>query len=170
MNPIDAMARRFLAHCFQSIGTYTYIEMVFDNSKTVAAAMHCMEAIGLECALRDGMKGVQFSLSGLRQCVDRLDEIRYVAKKVFRANFVDDAQSRHYIFRQEACFSYTCKLICSVGPLLCHFSNAPTKKEVVSAELQLSLHTPLWIFDTDDMLYCFEAMPEEEDLAMQIEP
>jgi hypothetical protein len=78
------------------------------------------------------------------------------AKKIFTVNFGSNPMEKHFTFNQEICYSYTCKMLHSIGPRKQHFSNSPTHDEIVNAELFLALHSP-YSFGGEDLL-CYESM------------
>jgi hypothetical protein len=83
------------------------------------------------------------------------------ARKLFILNFTSH-HATELVFNQEICFSYACKMLHSVGPRLCHFSNAPKNAKIVDAELHLALNSP-YAFG-DDSLLCYESMPSHEEI------
>ena len=82
---------------------------------------------------------------------------------MFAVSFDGSSVDKFLVFNQEVCFSYACKVLYSVGPRTCHFSNAPTHAEIVNAELDLALHSP-YSFTCVDELLCYESMPEKQDV------
>jgi hypothetical protein len=84
----------------------------------------------------------------LRRCMVNLSAIKSLARKVFEFNFAADAQP--YVFKQEVCFSYACKFLVAIGPLLEHFSNRPSRTDIINAELAITLRTP--VFAEEDLL------------------
>jgi hypothetical protein len=80
------------------------------------------------------------------------------ARKLYIINF-STAADKFLVFNQEICYSYTCKMLNSVGPRLHHFSNSPTHSEIVDAELALALGSPYTFDDSHEDLFCYESMP-----------
>jgi hypothetical protein len=103
---------------------------------------------------------IPYDIGRYRRCIEAIGDIKRMARKVFAVNFFD--ADVYYVFNQEISFSYACKMLSQVGPLLPHFSNHPTATEVMSAEIRLACNTRFFeLEDESSDLLCLESMPTD---------
>jgi hypothetical protein len=159
LDPIERISQRVVRHCSDSLELFLDIDGILDSSDTIAAAFDVLRAKGYDRHVdADNLDLVQLEIGCLRRCIDSMSEIRRMARKVFVVNFFES--DLFYVFNQEVSFSYACKMISAVGPKLAHFSNHPTSKEVIDAELRLACSTPFLALDgLESDLLCLESMP-----------
>jgi hypothetical protein len=159
MDPIECIAQRMIVDCTQSMDIYVEINGIIDSSETIASALQQIRAKAYEKYVDlDHPELVQYDIGCYRRCIDSMTEIKRMARKVFVVNFFES--DAFYVFNQEISFSYACKMLSNVGPKLAHFSNHPTAKEVMQAELGLACNTRFLALDLDESdLLCLESMP-----------
>ena len=160
MDPIERIATDFTLHCISSLNVYVEMERILNTSETNAIAFKLLEKKNYMLFIDEEDLGcIAFEIGRLRRCIESMEEIKHMARKVFAVNFsrVDSV----YIFNQEVCFSYACKLLAHIGPTLVHFSNNPTRNELVHAELSLACNTPLMVTSPESELLCLETMPQK---------
>ena len=171
MDPIDSIAAVFTNYCVHLMGVYGYICDVFESSRTDAAAIRHLTSSDL-APLVDPYRpsfAAQTEAERYSRCIMAMDEIKRAARRVLLVNFC--GKDRYAVFSHEVCFSYACKVVVSMGPLVCHFSGAPSKDDIVNAELSLSINTPMAVFHADSCdLYCMESMSEDDSDFIQSLP
>ena len=147
-DPIEGIANRLAHHCFWALQQVAAIEFITSQYDTDAKAMAALVAQGLSFTTDPThMKTLISDAPQLRRCMVNLSAIKSLARKVFDFNFAEDAPP--YVFKQEVCFSYACKFLVAMGPLLEHFSNRPNRKDVINAELAIAMRTP--VFTEEDL-------------------
>ena len=147
-DPIECIANRLAHHCFWALQQVAAIEFVTNQYDTDAKAMGALVAQGLSTTTDPAnLKLLINDAPQLRRCIVNLSAIKSLARKVFEFNFSENAQP--FVFKQEICFSYACKFLVAIGPLLEHFSNRPNRIDIINAELALALRTP--IFTEEDI-------------------
>jgi hypothetical protein len=172
MDAFEQIAMVFEKDCLHRLAVLENAAAILEHSESTAIALRLL-FVQSEIYADDyeHLKTIPTEIDRLRNCIAATEVIvlssqclatqssYYVyqetidqARKLFTLNF-GDAKG---VFCREICYSYTCKLLNSVGPRLHHFSGSPTSSEVVNAELYLALHSP-YIFEEDD-LYCYESM------------
>jgi hypothetical protein len=158
MDPIDRIAKTLAWHCAGSLAVYLEIDSIIDSSVSVKAAFRCLESRGfMKFVDPDQLDTLSYDINRLQRCLDCMEDIKRLARKVFALNFFEsDAM---FVFNQEVSFSYACKMMSTIGPKLAHFSNLPTQAEVVRAELKLALNTPFsGMMSPESELLCLELM------------
>lgn len=158
MDPIDRMANAFGWHCLASLAVYVEIDGIIDSSDTMADAFKILDRKGYTKYVNlEQLETIAFEIGRMRRCLDSMDEIKRLARKVFAVNFSES--DALFVFNQEVSFSYACKMMSMLGPTLAHFSNFPTQTEVVRAELRLAMSTPFSkILGPESELLCLETM------------
>lgn len=159
MDPIERIAQRLVADCTKSLNLYLEINELIESSETIAAASEALCAKGFNKYVDlDHLDLMRYDMGCLRRCIDSIVEIKRMARKVFVVNFFDS--DVYYVFNQEVSFSYACKMLSQIGPRLAHFSNFPTAREVMVAELDLACKTRFLALDeAESDLLCLESMP-----------
>ena len=159
MDPIERIAERLVDDCTKLLNLYLEIRAILDSSETIAVALEVLRARAYDqYVTEDRLDLVHYDIGCLSRCIDSMAEIKRMARKVYVVNFFDS--DLYYVFNQEVSFSYACKMMSLIGPKLSHFSNSPTAKEVVSAELSLACSTRFLSLDENESdLLCLEAMP-----------
>ena len=160
MDPIERIASRLVEDLEKSVRCLLEITRIIDSSETVAIALERLRVNEYHLLVdAEHLNVIQYDINRYRRCIDAMSEIKRMARKVFVMNFFDS--DVYYVFNQEISFSYACKMVCLVGPALSHFSNTPTAKEVMSAEVKLACNTRfLDLEDEASDLLCLEAMPK----------
>jgi len=163
MSSIDRIADVVTKYCLDSIKVFCYVDYVLSTSETTQAAIKHLESKGLLSAVdaANPERMVRSDVERCYQCVAAMDEIKRVARRVFDAHF-GLCEAGKFVFNQEISFSYACKMLTTMCPLRRHFSNHPSHKEIVRAELALALSTPLSAVSPD--LLCMETMPERSEI------
>ena len=166
MDPIERIAEQLMESCAKSMALFVEIDQILDSADTIEAGYRRLVAKGYAGYVDlDQLDLIPYDIGRYRRCMDSMDEIKLLARKVFVVNFFEaDAL---YIFNQEVSFSYACKMLSQIGPSLGHFSNHPTSKEVVHAELKLACNTPFFSLDSD--LLCLESMPPRTNINLHIQ-
>jgi hypothetical protein len=166
IDPIERISQRVVRHCSDSLELFLEINGILDSSETTVAAFDVLRAKGYDQHVDvDRLDLVQLEIGCLRRCIDSMSEIRRMARKVYVVNFFDS--DLFYVFNQEVSFSYACKMMSAVGPMLSHFSNHPTSKEVIDSELRLACSTPFLALDEmESDLLCLESMPAKSAEAL----
>lgn len=150
--PIDCMAQRMSRYCIAALEEVDRIQCVVDQSETAGQALDLLVQSGV---LPDGdyvhLKTFRDDAPRLQTCINRMQEIKRLARRVFQVNYSDKTarEGIEYVFDQEVSFSYACKMVVSVGPLLRYFSNRPTKDKVIGAELSIAMKTPIYVEDDE---------------------
>ena len=158
MDPIDRIAEVFASECHNSLMKLEHIIEITNNSNTVNETVNTLKVQGLYYAtVEDKLTSLEYEAQQLELCLNSLDEIKDLARRLLVATFYDT--ERFLSFNQEICFSYACKFISSVGPRLAHFSNAAslTRHDIQHAEVELAMASPSNIFLGED-LYCYEIL------------
>jgi hypothetical protein len=157
MDPIDKIALRFGAYCQDSLTLFAAILDYMNGCKTVKEAFDELTRFELIMFVdTEHPERIARKVEKLRRCIAHMDEIVTLAKKVFILNFYESDPD--VVFRKEVSFSYACKMLSQYGPLLVHFSGAPTNLDVVQAELTLAWMTPTAALCGESDLLCLEAM------------
>ena len=157
MDPIERIANRLIEHFSKALDCLLEISHIIETSETIAIAIGLLRLKGYDQYVDpEHLDHIPYDIGRFRRCIDAMNDIKHMARKVFAVNFFD--ADVFYVFNQEISFSYTCKMMCSIGPMLSHFSNHPTAKEVASAELRLACNTRFGELQ-DESLLCLEAMP-----------
>ena len=161
MDPIDMIASRYTQYCSCVLQIYSEIEFVFRSSETCNEALVELERMKYLGYL-DPVHPENLSQFADRYqlALESLEDIICLAKKVFIFNYYESDRDR--IFNKEVSFSFACKMMSQFGPLICHFSNHPTHKQIIQAELNLACKTPYLEFNAETDLYCLESMVEPE--------
>ena len=157
MDPIERIAQVFSADCENAVLKIEHMIKIVDGSSTYDQAYRRLVQEGLyNQFMEDKLASLQYELQQLTFCLESLEEIKDLAKRVLVVHFYDD--ERFLAFNQEICFSFACKFISSIGPRLAHFSNASliTKHEVQQAEIDLAMTAPNLLVGPD--LFCYETM------------
>ena len=159
MDAIDRIAGRFMLYCLASVQGYSEIVFIMDSCGTAERGMGLLAKLGyLDWINPEKPESARAILRHFEQCVESMDAIKKLARKVFIYNFFErDSLS---VFQKEASFSYACKILGRPGPRLCHFTGHPLQSDIVTVELYLACRTPR--LDLDDDLYCLEVVGPEE--------
>jgi len=167
MDPIEHIAHRLVTDCTKSLDLLLEIDSIIEESDTVAAAFEALRIKKYDRYVDvDRLDLIRYDIGCLRRCIDSMVEIKRMARKVFVVSFFDS--DVYYVFNQEVSFSYACKMMSQIGPRLAHFSNSPTAKEVMSAELDLAWNTRFMSLDeVESDLLCLESMPQNLDKPAQ---
>ena len=177
---IDHIAHTFTVHCASLLNEMMHIQFVDDGCETPGAALRVLASFG---AVPDHrmchLKTARDEIPRLERCLERMHEVKCFARQVFALNYPPDALGTitaavTHVFNQEVCFSYACKMLVSMGPLLQHFSNRPTNAEVVRAEIAIAMKTPIFLeeqFNTNrvrksPLVTAKEAAAREDDAAV----
>ena len=153
--PIDAiegMARKIANYCTVALDNVDRIQCIMDQSETAGQALDLMvQSAILPSGDYEHLKTIRDDIPRLQVCIERMDDIKCLARNVFRVNYSGTAMhGAEYVFNQEVCFSYASKMLVSVGPLLQHFENDPTKDKVIGAELAIAMKTPIYVDDDQE--------------------
>jgi hypothetical protein len=161
MDPIERIANRLVADCTKSLECLCEIERIIDSSETIVAALEQLRQRDFKRFVdEEHLDWIPYDIGRYRRCIEAIGDIKRMARKVFAVNFFD--ADVYYVFNQEISFSYACKMLSQVGPLLPHFSNHPTATEVMSAEIRLACNTRFFeLEDESSDLLCLESMPTD---------
>jgi len=164
MDPIDRIADAVTKYCLDSIKVFCYVDYVLSTSESTVAAMKHLESKGLLKAVdaENPEQMVRTDIARCYRCLDAMDEIKRVARRVFDANF-GLCEAGKFVFNQEVSFSYACKMLTTMCPLRQHFLNGPLQDDIVRAELVVALSTPLSVIYEPELL-CLETMPERDEI------
>jgi len=159
MDPIERIAERLAADCDKAFNRFLEICAILDASDTLAAGFEALRVKAYDQYVDiDRLDLMRYDMECLRRCIDSMEEIKQMARKVYVVNFFDS--DLYYVFNQEVSFSYACKMLSLIGPRLSHFSNFPTAKEVKDAELDLACSTRFLALEECELdLLCLESMP-----------
>ena len=159
MDPIERIAKVFAWHCVGSLAVYMEIESIIESSESMTIAFKLLAGKGYTQYVNSKqLETIAYEIGSIRRCLDSMEDIKRLARKVFAVNFFESDSL--FIFNQEISFSYACKMMSLIGPTLAHFSNFPTQREVVTAELALAMNTPFSrIMSPESELLCLESMP-----------
>ena len=165
----DAIERIAIDFCKYNVSRLRELKnarSVIDRSKDYQTAIDILRnELNIDADMYTVTTAISVEIGCIERCLRTMEETVKIAHKVFFVNFFDS--EKYFVFNQEICFSYVCKLHNTMGPLLIHFSNNPTKKEVVDAELKVAMHSPMILSDLD--IFCYETMPERDTIS-QIRP
>ena len=142
MDPIDRVSTVFVRYCSDVLHGMINVQTIVDACPTTNEAMVAVVDRGLLPSINtDNLRVVRTDIPRLLRCLERIDEIKTLARKVFAHNFSEE--DKYYVFSQEISFSYAAKMTVSMGLRLAHFSNHPTNDEVVRAELSIAMNAPV---------------------------
>ena len=158
MDPIDQIASRFTYYCQQSLHAYLIILDHLNRAQTIQEGLKALSREGLLMYVdQEAPEKIAALVEGFRRCLESMEDIRNLAKKVFIFNFYESDPA--VVFKKEVSFSYACKMLSRFGPLNYHFSNTPNNTEIIRAELSLAWTTPSTVMNSDRDLLCLECMP-----------
>ena len=153
---IERIAIVYTDDCMHRLRFLKEAKAIVDKSKDYKTAeRNLRHELLIEADLHQMTITIPSQIQRLEKCLETMAETVDIARKVFFVNFFDS--DKFFVFNQEICFSYVCKLHNNMGPLLQHFSNSPTNQEVVNSELEVAMHSPMILSDLD--LFCYETMP-----------
>jgi hypothetical protein len=158
MDPIEHMAQLFTADCKNTMTTLANIMEVVQKCATIGHALKLLSRHGIKSpTLEERIPTLGSELQQYQLCVESMDEIKALARKILFVNYSQDEQN--IIFNQEVCFSCACKFISTVGPRRTHFSDAAsvTVDQIRNAEINIALNSPHGLFVSKD-LFCYETM------------
>ena len=158
MDPIDRIASVLAWHCLGTLAVYMEIDSVLTTSGDTRMAFRRLVNKGLmKYVDPEQLEAISYEIGRFRRCIESMEEIKQLARKIFAVNFFES--DSFFVFNQEISFSYACKMMSLVGPLLPHFSNHPTRTQVINAELALAMNTPfIEISGPGSELMCLETM------------
>jgi len=158
MDPIDRIASVFVADCNRALAVLVKIQHILDASETIALALVVLKQRGYMPFIdEDDMGLVAYRIGCYTRCIEAMAEIKTLARKISVVYFY--GADSFFVFNHEASFSYACKMLSGIGPSLTHFSNNPTRNEVINMELKLACEVPLLKLDSYSDLLCLETMP-----------
>jgi hypothetical protein len=159
MDPIERIAQRLVDDCTKALNLLLEINTIIESSETLVAAFAVLRSRAYDQYVDiHRIDLVQYDIGCLRRCIDSMADIKRMARRVFVVNFFDS--DLYYVFNQEISFSYACKMMSQIGPRLAHFSNFPTAREVMSAEVGLACNTRFLELEEAELdLLCLESMP-----------
>ena len=156
MDPIDRISSVLTMDCVRALRMFLDIQHILDSSENNALAHHILVQKGYSDYVdMDNLDLVPYEIGRFRRCVETMEDVVVLARKVFAVNFQDS--DALFVFNQEVSFSYACKMLSLVGPSLGHFTNSPTNKEVVHMELKLACQTPFLSLQSYSDLLCLES-------------
>jgi hypothetical protein len=165
MDPIDQMACRYLAYCRDSLTLYAGIQEYLDRCNTTQDAFKELTKADLILFVNtEHPERIGQGMANFRRCMEFLDDIVALAKKVFILNFYES--DARMVFHKEVSFSYACKMLAHYGPMLHHFSPGTTSADVIQAELSLAWNTPSAALGCESDLLCLEGMPTAAEAAL----
>ena len=149
MDAIENMAHRITYYCMAALDNVDRIQCILDQSETAGEALDLLvQSAIIPSGDYVHLKTIRDDAPRLQLCLDRMQDIKNLARKAFEVNYPDTVtQGPVYVFNQEVCFSYASKMLVSLGPLLQHYSNKPTKNMVIDAELAIAMKTPIYVDD-----------------------
>ena len=148
MDPIEHIAHVFTLYCREHVQKFMEIQRIVDEHDTVGEAVTVLAGRNLlPSADPDHLKFIDVDLPRLKRCLVRMKDIKTMARYVFQSNFTEE--EKLFVFSQEISFSYAAKMLVSMGLQHAHFSNSPTKAEVMKAELAMAMRTPVSIFNEE---------------------
>lgn len=157
MDPIERIAQVFKADCLEASKKLRVVIDIVDKCGSFKEAMHVLYRKGLYTPqIEEGVYDLQHEMQRVELCMEAMQEIIDTARMVLLVNFSDN--ERFLTFNQEICFSYACKMISSMGPRRCHFSNSASLKnaDIQHAEIELAKTSPSMFTGPD--LFCYEMM------------
>jgi hypothetical protein len=163
MTHIDHIAQRFESHCRTALIMCMELVQIHEISETTACAMEYIRMSKYrKICDTDRLLLANSDMDQLDRCISLMPEIKKKAKDVYAKSF--NSSEENQVFNQEICFSYACKMLTPIGPMLHHFSNSPTKSQIVNAELALCLgagerkckNKKKRVIEID--LFCYETM------------
>ncbi len=141
-DPIDSIANVFASYCRDVLRGMIDIQRIVRESPTIGEAMEIL--VGKKLLPSDDqehLKIIEMDIPRLQRCLAMMEEIKALARQVFTYNVPDE--EKIYVFSQEVSFSHAAKLLVSMGLRHRHYSNSPTRDEVIRAEISISLRTPI---------------------------
>ena len=161
MDPIDRIASVFVADCNKALAVLLKIQYVLDTSETTFLALVLLRQRGyIQYVDEDDLGLVSYRIGCYNRCIEAMADIKTLARKISVVYFY--GSDSFFVFNHEACFSYACKMLSGIGPSLVHFSNNPTRSEVINMELKLACEVPLLKLDSYSDLLCLEPMPPRD--------
>jgi hypothetical protein len=148
---IDRIAHAFTVYCASLLNEMMHIQFVDDSCETPGLALNLLVGFG---AVPDDrmshLKTARDEIPRLKMCLERMHEIKHLARAVYAHNFPPDALGTiatavTQVFNQEVSFSYASKMLVSMGPLLQHYASHPTQPEIVRAEIAIAMKTPIYL-------------------------
>ena len=148
---IDRIAHTFTVYCASLLNEMMHIQFVDDSCETSGLAVRLLVGFG---AVPDDrvshLKTARDEIPRLKLCLERMHEIKHLARTVYAHNFPPDALGTittavTHVFNQEVSFSYASKMLVSMGPLLQHYASHPTQPEIVRAEIAIAMKTPIFL-------------------------
>ena len=159
---IDRIASDFRRDCICRLRLLKKALLIIRKSVDFQTAIARLKSeLFLDADLHHLTTSIPSEINRIKRCLQNLAETVDTARKVFFVNFFDS--EKFFVFNQEICFSYVCKLHHDMGPKLHNFSNNPSNTEIVNAELEVAMHSRM-IFSGKVDLFCYETMPERETL------
>ena len=149
-DPIDRIAIVFTTYCHDVLRGMTDIKRIVDESPTIGDAMTVLLKMGLipsDDVVH--LETITMDVPKLQRCLADIEEIKKLARMVFAYNIPDE--EKIFVFSQEISFSFAAKSLVSMGLKLNHYSNAPTNDEVIRAEINIALRTPIIV---NGVAYC----------------
>ena len=142
MDPIDRIAALFESHCRSALLMNLEVEQIVSMHATMNDALLYLEMTKYRSYYSlEKLRDLHIDTEYLDRCISLMKDIKKQARDVFKRKYgeIADFNSAEVIFNSEICFSYACKMQTPIGPMLHHFSNNPTKSQVVNSELALCL-------------------------------
>ena len=156
---IERMAIDYHRDCVCRLRMLKRARTIIEKSNDYKTAIENLrQELLLDVDLDHLVSSIPSEIERIERCLGTMAETVDIARKVFFVNFFDS--EKYFVFNQEICFSYVCKLHNDIGPKLHNFSNSPSRQEVVHAELEVAMHSPMILSDLD--LFCYETMPDRD--------
>ena len=148
-DPVDRIAEVFKNFCSDALARSRYALRISGYFPTYGQAAVFLHQYGnITADDTNQLKIMRDDLPRLERCVDRIWDIKCLARRVFAdcfsADSYGDGDEARRVFDQEICFSYACKMLVSMGPFAEHFKVRPTCQKLVDAELALALRAPVY--------------------------
>jgi len=139
---------------------FSEIKNILDTSVTGEAAHRLLKSSGYAAYVDlEQLDLVSYEIGRYGRCLELMDEIRVLARRIFAVNFKESDDRR--VLLHEVSFSYASKMLSGVGPSLGHFSCLPTSSDVMYWELRLACDTPFLALQAYGELLCLESMTGE---------
>jgi hypothetical protein len=159
MDAIEHISSIFEADVRDRLEYLQQVHSIIDSSSSLAEAARRIRKnrlIRKDIKLCEVIFRLPCEIQRLLTCLEELPHIRIMARKVLVAVYLSDEQ--FYVFNQEVCFSYACKMLAGMGPRRAHFTNhsSLSGSDLQKAEIHLAMHSPP-LFTGPDMT-CHEQM------------